>query len=610
MGRKLLGLDHGIPVQAEEERTAAFCIRDGKSRLVIAAKGFAVIIDPENGDSKQVLFPGGNKEYPFSSFSSKGLFYTGAGNMLLVLDPFIENFIFHKTVENGEEIVGFSFAEDEEGLIYFTTYPHCHLLSYCPDSSNIVDYGSMDPSEKYPGSLAADRKGWLYIGIGTERKNIIAFQPSTGIKKSLVPKLERKKGAGHVYPGIDGGVYGHWQANDMREVNHSSRWLEFSGGTFREIADSGLPRSFFFGAGFQKVHRNHESGYQIRAFSLAEGYAILEEKETGREKQVKINYQSGGATLSTLFTGPDGYLYGTSMHPLQLFRYDFISGDIVNYGGEVIEEGGGGNIPAYASQGNVIIGAAYAGGKLYRFDTKQPVIRCENPRLIFRTEDIHRPRCAISISDHKTVVWGGFPGYGMVGGGLGIYNVETDQAIVINHKRLIPNQSTISLGELSTGEMVGGTSIDTPGGARTPEKEACLYLFDWKRQSVIDRFVPVKGAREIVQIFVDPFDRVHCLTDESLYFVCDPFTREILFQQDLSNCGAVVRNGFAFERFSGTLYLLLERAVLSGRMGGSSLELKVNGLLPFQATSGVALYKGRIFYGSGSHLCSVDAEME
>ncbi|WP_043930800.1 hypothetical protein [Bacillus sp. EB01] len=612
MGRSSLFMDHGIPVQAEEERTAAFCIKEGQTRFVIAAKGFALIVDPETGASRQVLFPDGNKEYPYSSFSSKGLFYTGAGNMLLVLDPFLEEgFVFSKAIDNGEEIVGLSFAEDRQGFIYFTSYPHCHLLRYSPESKEIVDYGSMDPVEKYAGSLAVDGEGWVYIGIGTEHKDIVAFHSVKGIKKSLVPKSERNKGAGYVYLGTDNAVYGHWQANDMREVNHSSRWLTFTEGTHQEISDTELPSSHFSGSGFQKVHRNNEAEHRVLSYSLSEGYAVFLNKEIGLSKRRKLLYHSDGTALSTLYSSPDGYLYGTSMHPLQLFRYEFITGEITNYGGEVIEEGGGGNIPAYASQGDYMIGVAYAGGKLYSFDLKQPIVQGKNPRLLLRTEDIHRPRCAISLRDNQHIAWGGFPGYGMVGGGLGIYNVETQKNIVVTHDRLVPNQSTISLGEMKTGEILGGTSIDTPGGARTSEKEARLYLFDRKLQKAADSFVPIAGAREIAQIFVDPFDRAHCLTDKSLYFVCNPFTQEVLFQKDVSDCGTIVRNGFAFERSSSTLFVLLNKAVLSIRIQeGALLEPNINMSLPLHATSGIAFYEGRIFYGSGSHLCSIYAEME
>lgn len=602
-------IDHGIPVEADEERTAAFCTRADKTRLVIAAKGFVLIIHPDTGSAKQVFFPDHNKEYPFSSFSSGGLFYTGAGQMLLVLDPFLEEFIFHRVIDNGEEIVGFSFAEDEAGSIYFTSYPHCRLLRYCPKSHEVMDYGSMDETEKYPGSAAVDRSGWVYIGIGTEHKNLVAFHPESGERKSLVPETEREKGAGYVYSGTNGKVYGHWEAADLKEVNQASRWLEFFGGEVKECGMSELAPSHFSGTGFKKVHRSMDSEYEVADYSLSDGYADLVHKETGDAKRIEFSYQSEGASLSTLVKGPDGHLYGTSMHPLQFFRYDFSEDQLTNFGGEVMEQGGGGNIAAYAAQGNLLIGAAYAGGKLYTIDTENPFTKGNNPRLILQTEEIHRPRCAIAVRDGKHIIWGGFPGYGMVGGGLGIYNIETEQNIVLPHHQVVANQSTLSIEELSSGLILGGTSIETPGGASTAEKDARLYLLDWQNQRIVDAFIPEKEAREIAQIYIDKFDLAHCLTDNSLYFVCNPLTHEVLFRKDLSQWGSVVRNGFIYDQNSRKLLILLTKTLLSIDIGeGSFNDPIVVRTLPEKASSGVVLHNGRVFYGSGSHLCSIKAD--
>jgi hypothetical protein len=602
-------IDHGIPVGADEERTAAFCTRADETRLVIAAKGFVLIIHPDTGSAKQVFFPNNNKEYPFSSFSSNGLFYTGAGQMLLVLDPFLEEFIFHTVIDNGEEIVGFSFAEDEAGYIYFTSYPHCRLLRYCPKSHEVMDYGSMDETEKYPGSAAVDRSGWVYIGIGTEHKNLVAFHPETGERRNLVPETEREKGAGYVYSGTDGWVYGHWEAADLKEVNKTSRWLEFLDGKMKESSMGKRAPSRFSGTGFKKVHRSTESEYDVAAYSLSEGYADLVHKETGAAKRIEFSYQSEGATLSTLVKGPDGHLYGTSMHPLQFFRYDFSENQLTNFGGEVMEQGGGGNIAAYAAQSSLLIGAAYAGGKLYSIDTEKPFLKGNNPRLILQTEEIHRPRCAIAVGDGKHIIWGGFPGYGMVGGGLGIYNTETEQNKVLPHHQVIPNQSTLSLGDLSSGLILGGTSIETPGGASSVEKDSMLYLLDWQNQRILDAFIPVKGAREIAQIYIDPFDQAHCLTDNSLYFVSNPLTHEVLYIKDLSQWGSVVRNGFAYERNSRKLLVLLTKTLFSVDIcEGSFNDPIVVRTLPKEASSGVVLHHGRVFYGSGSHLCSIKGD--
>lgn len=596
--------DYGIPVSAEEERTAAICVNaEGDYRFVIAAKGFVIIVDLETDDVKQVFFPESNDEYPYSSFSSNGLFYTGAANMLMVLDPFLEQFIYYKVIENGEEIVGFSFAEDFLGNIYFTSYPHCHLLCYSPRSKAIKDYGSMDLTEKYPGTVAVDNVGWAYIGIGTENKNIVAFHLETGLKKDLIVESQREKGTGYVYLGEDGIVYGHTGATS------SPQWLKFSNGNFETIEVEKRSPSFYTGIAFQRIHRNLEGSYHIKRYSLSECYIELVHRETGQTKNIHFSYTSDGAKLSTIYLGPDNHIYGTSMHPLQFFQFDSYTNTMINFGGEVVEKGGGGNIAAYASSGNLLIGAAYAGGKLYVFDTTKKFRKSENPKLVLEEESIHRPRCAIALNDHEHIVWGGFPGYGMVGGALGIYHVESEENHLLTHETVVVNQSTISLGELSSGDILGGTSMETPGGAESREKEARLYILDWKTQKVKNSFVPIEGAREIAQIFVDQFDCAHCLTDQSIYFVCDPNTEQILFQKDLSSWGQIVRNGFAYYLPTNTLYCLLSHTLLSMEIQEEQcVEPKVVQSLPMIASSGIVHKNNHIYYGSGSHLCSIQIE--
>lgn len=597
-------IDYGIPVSAEEERTSAICMNAaGDCRFVIAAKGFVIIVNLEEGHIKQVFFPGNNEEYPYTSFSSNGLFYTGAANMFMVLDPFLEQFIYYKVIENGEEIVGFSFAEDIAGDIYFTSYPHCHLLRYSPTTTDLQDYGSMDTTEKYPGSIAVDQTGWAYIGIGTEKRNIVACDLEKGLKKDLIIESQREKGTGYVYLGEDGFVYGHMGATS------SPQWYRFSNGEFENMEEEKLSHSFHTGTGFQRIHRYQEGNYRIEKYSLAEGVIQLVHRETGQTKDINFNYTSDGAKLSTIYHGPDDHIYGTSMHPLQFFQFDCTSDKITNFGGEVMEEGGGGNIAAYASHDNLLVGAAYAGGKLYVFDTTKKIRKNENPKLVLQEESIHRPRCAIALKDTEHIIWGGFPGYGMVGGSLGIYHPKTGNNELLTHEKIVKNHSTICLGELSCGDILGGTSIETPGGAESREKEARLYVLDWKSRRVKYSFVPIEGAREIVQLFIDQFDRVHCLTEQSIYFVCDPYTQQILYRKDLSSWGQFVRNGFAINLPRNTLYCLLSQTLLSMNIQkGQLVEPNVVQSLPMSASSGIVHKNSRIYYGSGSHLCSIQID--
>src|SRR5690606_4275613 len=159
----------------------------GEARLVIAARGYVVIVDPHDRSCKQVPFPEQLVDYPFASYSSEGgMFYTGAGDMFMVLDPFAGLFIDYVRPGLPGEIIGFSFAEDSDGAIYCASYPLCRLFKYNPGIRTLTAIGRLDPEEQYPFSLAIDRYGWIYGGIGTERSTIAALKPHTSQAHSLV----------------------------------------------------------------------------------------------------------------------------------------------------------------------------------------------------------------------------------------------------------------------------------------------------------------------------------------------------------------------------------------------------------------------------------------
>ncbi|MNI28969.1 hypothetical protein D3C73_827740 [compost metagenome] len=312
-------------------------------------------------------------------------------------------------------------------------------------------------------------------------------------------------------------------------------------------------------------------------------------------------------------------MYGTSNHPLHLYRYDPYNQQLWNGGGKLVELGGGGNICAYASVGPYIIGAAYAGGHLHILDTRKPLRSgsengmnqdndpTRNPRLVYSDEGIHRPRCALAHPDGSHALVGGFPGYGAVGGSLIVLNVDTEETMVYENDRVVPNQSTLSLGALSCGNVIGGTSIETPGGAEPMAVEAVLYRFDWLERRVTEQWTPIPGAREISLLVVDAQDRVHALTSDSIYFVFDPAQGSLLYQQDLSKWGKVVRNGLLLVNDSSGQQMLI--GLLSQglfRVQPDIMNPQLVSLLPKEATSGIALLQGDIYYGCGSELWSYE----
>ena len=503
-------VDHGVPVAADESRSAAVCTNaQGERRFVIAARGYVLVVDPATGDCRQLPFPAGLVDYPFASIGARdGLFYTGAGHLFMALDPFAPAWRFHSCPVPGESIIAFSLAEGPDGAIYASTYPGCHLFRYDPVTQAIAAFGRMDETQEYVSHLAVDDAGWVYLGIGTERKNLLAYHPATGERRQLLPDCARTRGAGHVHLGTDGQVYGHW----------GEGWHRYHAGTGMPVPESETAPWLYTGQGYNRIHRSADLA--VRHFSLPDRELVL------RERPITLGYESRGAHLAPMVAGPDGNLYGTAMHPLQFYTYRPAEQKLINYGGRAVEKGGGGNICAYAVQGAVIAGAAYAGGLFYLFDPAMPVTNDgqgdRNPRLVARHEEIHRPRCALAHPDGRHIIWGGFAGYGAVGGALAIHDLVTGTAQLLSDQEVAADQSTLCLGALAGGDLIGGTSILAPGGARPRAAEAVLYRLDWATGKVAWRSAPIPGAREIALLAVDRHQRVHAITGDSLYFAFDP----------------------------------------------------------------------------------------
>jgi hypothetical protein len=601
--------DYGAAAKAAESRTAAVCANGaGDERVVIAAKGFLLIVDPADGSARQVPFPDGNREYPYQCFAdSGGRFYTGAGPMLLVLDPFRGEYVDCLRAGSDGELVGFSFAEDGKGAVYFTAYPTCRLFRYDPASGTVEACARLDEREQYPNHLAVDEHGWVYAGIGTARKNIVAYHPPSCELRSLVPDAERTRGMGYVHQSAGGRVYGHWALDDLREGgaarSETYRWMRFREGRTEPVPWHEVEPSLYSGEGFGQFHRQLTGEWRVVRHDLAERTLLLASAAGGRTRAVPLAYACEGAQLSPLAAGPDGRIYGTTNHPLQLFRFDPHTGELVNFGGRAVEGGAGGNICAYATAGSLLAGAVYPGGQLVALDVNEPLVfegERRNPRRLTAHEEIFRPRCLLAHSDGRHLIYGGFPGYGAAGGGLCLYRLDTGEETLIPHDRLVPYHSTLCLAEGSAGDVYGGTSVETPGGASPRDTRAKLYRLNWRSRFVEQVWEPL-DAREIAWIAVDGAERIHGMTSEAVYFVFDPRGGRLLQAQDLSGWGRPVRAGMVradagrlYGALSGALYevdLALGRAVRIVRT-------------PVPVTAGLALAGNRLFFGSGAHLWS------
>lgn len=599
--------DLGIAAPATESR-GVVCAQDKNGRQLAVAclldmsrVGSILVTDIDSGETGQYEFPESTGSDQFASWapyasmlSTNGRFYTFAGKTLIEFDIDRREIVFSGVPAATEGCyLGTAIVDGPDGRIYAASYPNSRLISFDPVSKAMKDHGQLDPRENYPESLAFDDAGWLYCGIGTARSNIVAFDPKSGEFRQLVKEETRKLGTGRVYGAADGCVYG--EAGDI--------WYRMKNGRAEIIAkDEAAPplpnRTIAWGTRTGVF----PDGRRLTAYNLPENWLTVKDPKTAAEKKIEIKFRSGGASISTLAAGPDGRIYGSTSHPMHFFRYDPVVLELFDLG--PVKSIGGGNICAMAAQGRYVVGPSYSRGYFHLFDTSLP-FRSEdtdhpNPRIIAQFEgDITRPRTCLAHPDGEHVIMGGFMGYGMTGGGLGIVSLKTGKKQLLTHEQVIPFHSTHTLKALPSGDIVGGTSVLTPGGGHAKDTEGVLYIMDWKTKKVVFRTVPVPGAAEVYSLEVGPDGRVYGVASGSRFFVFDPQKKAVVHSEDLSAYGELVRPSL-LAAWDKKIYGLFRKAII--RIEPGTLKIEKLADAPVPISMGFAIKDGILYFASGAHL--------
>ena len=602
--------DLGIAVDSAECRGIVACRTPDGRNLVISAsldlgtRGWLLVTDVDSGESCQVFFPEDVPNSPAyaSLLSRNGRFYTGAGKVFCEFDPAASDWLFHGVPQAETEcFVGQAMADGPDGLIYAGTYPTSHLVSFDPRTKAMRDYGQLDPEEKYFTYLEFDAEGWAYAGLGTARYNIVAYDPKTGERRPLLAEAERALGTAEVYAGTDGRVYG----------KAGERWYRLAGGRAEAIAEGqAAPRAETGVIGWGQKTGRFPDGRKIVAYNLPEKFLEIEtpgpDGAAGVMRRIPLAYKSGGSQITSLVTGPDGRVFGSSAHPMHFFVFDPGRDKLEDWG--PVPRVGGGNFCAMAVQGRFIAAAAYSGGFFYIYDTAKPWNGERgddpNPKLVARyQEDIARPRAALAYPDGRHVLMAGYMDYGRRGGGIGIYNLETGEAGLLSHEDVVPDQSTIALKVLPDGNLVGGTSILTPGGGHEKAGEGELYILDWKTKKVVFRMIPVPSASDVASLEIGADGLVYGVAGPAPeLFVFDPKTRTIVKRESLARFGGLPRQVLA-RAADGTIYGLLSKALF--RIDAAAKSAVKAADLPAEATAGAVIAAGRLYFAAGARLYSI-----
>ena len=600
--------DLGLAAAVSESRGVA-ALRNAAGRqlvltllLDLSPLGSVLVTDVASGATTQVFFPEATRSEewavwaPYASLLSRnGRFYTFAGKTLLEFDPDRLEFTFCGVPSPGESCcVETAMVEGPDGRIYAASHPNARLVSFDPATRELCDHGQLDPAEHYPHSLAVDATGWIYAGIGTARWNLAAFNPGNGEMRSLLAESARGEGSARVEATVEGWVHGE----------AGGRHYRLSEGRIEEVAPSGIPTVVPSRAGrFQNIVAVLPDGRRATCH-LPERRLSIEEPDGRPDREIGLEFRSGGALITTLGSGPDGKVYGSTAHPMHFFRYDPVGREISDLG--PIKAIGGGNICALAAQGGHLVGPAYPWGDLYLYRPAEP-FRPEhpsspNPRVLARFErHITRPRACLAHPDGVHVVAAGFMDYGCLGGGLGIVNLQTGEQTLLTHEQVVPRHSTHALRALPSGDLVGGTSVRAPGGGHATEPEGLIYVMDWARRQVVFQTVPVPGAEEVFSLEIGTDGTIVGLATGAQFFVFDPVARRVTRREDLSALGELVRPAL-IRGSDGIIYGALSQTVF--RVNPGDHRICVIAKSPVPITAGLAIQDGRLYFAAKARLWS------
>ncbi len=600
--------DHGTTSRAAYRR-GVVTTADANGRNIILSWLFdhrgaytLLLLDAETGKAMHfdTPFPNG-RDAPFASIISKNhKYYTLFNGYFSEFDPVKKQFT---AVKKTSPRLAMSMLEDAEGNIWATTYPKTGLIKFSPQTGEIKDYGFLYTQNwaQYPRHLAADNNGWIYIGIGTTRSQIIAFNTKTEKSLPLLAENERQVGTAYLYRGTDGQVYA--KTNSAENLP----WMILDNGTITDEKSIIPATPEYTRSGDQGfIHKTFPNGDVLDYIHFTDRYFTIQPKEGGAKRTVKFDYKTEGSWSLGVITGPDGKLYGGTAFPMQLYSFDPATDSFRNFS-EYSQ------LNAMTTFNGFIYSGGYPRGDLIQYDPLKPWIKPSgkpsnsNPAYLFNGNPIiNRPHRIKGLSDKKTIVLSGTPAYGHTGGGLLIWNTETKKGTLLKDSAVVVNQSTLSITELPGNKILGGTTIAAGTGGEVKAAKAVLYIMDMTSKKVIWQDAPIAHARVYTDLCLGNNGMVYGFVNSNEFFVFDPNTKQVLFTKNMTSDFGHTTGEQSPRVFlkdpKGNIYILFRQKI--ARINQQSHEIELIKKSPVAITAGGDFLNGKIYFLSESHLFS------
>lgn len=424
---------------------------------------------------------------------------------ILQLNPRTGQFVDLGRPSSTEEYI-WRLAVGADKKLYGCTYPQAKLVQFDPATKELKDLGRMNSREQYAQSVAASDDGFIYVGIGTQKAHVVAYEIATGQHRDMLPeKMDVTTTAG-VHRGDDGKIYAGVGDHYFRLERWDAKPIAAT-----EVHSEVVP------------NRLQDGRTVVGTFN---GVLQVHDPKTKSDAKLPFQYKGQPIAIFRLGMGPDGMLYGSTAMPIHFLRVEPRNGGLT-YLGRL----GGGEIYSFLNYGEKLMCAAYSGNApLMVYDPRVPFAleagEKSNPKMVSYAGQVSswRPKAMIAAAK-EDIYLGSVAGYGYLGGPLTKWNSSSGQVESFPHT--VQDQSVVTLCE-ANGFIVGGTTVIGGGGSHPTQKEAKLFVWDPVAKSKVFEAAPVAGAKEIGDLITAPNGKVFGIAEGNTLFVFDPEQRQVI----------------------------------------------------------------------------------
>ncbi|MCH8291144.1 hypothetical protein IH992_08615 [Candidatus Poribacteria bacterium] len=431
---------------------------------------FVLQINPETGACRQFVSEVPNSNYPTATLMSRtGKLYIGSSyaGHLLCFDPKKNILEDLGAIAPGAATFPCRIEEDSDGQIWIGSYGTADLTSYHPKAGEFTRYGRMDEVDMYNYPMVNFIDGTVACLIRMTQPHVVVFHPQTGEKQLVGPIVAKGEGSLDLRQGSDGHLY-----------------IESSAGNFRIEGGEAVPVDTIPAAPLSPTLPDGSTFTFTDAGELI--YRTLQiRKRNGETRTFDLDYEVSGSHIFYVHAGPDGCIYGSSILPLHLFRYNPKDGELTDLGQCSTASG---EAYSMANLNGKIYISSYPGATISEYHPAEPYHfggkPSDNPRDIGRIDDIsYRPRSTLAGPLNR--IWtASIPDYGLWGGPLSYYDPKTGEKKA--YYRICGDGSCYTLTHLPNQELIAvGTTIAGGSGTQPKVDKAVLFLWDYKAEEKV-----------------------------------------------------------------------------------------------------------------------------